>query len=203
MNIAILGAGNIGGALGKKWQQAGHHVVFGVRDPHSPKATATRQSIGDAAEFLSIPEAVDAGEIVLISVPYAAVAALVAENAAGLHGKVIIDATDNFGAMVVNNIHTIASAVPGAEIYRAFNASGWENFANPNYSGTTVDLFFCGPDGENRAVMESLIKDVGLRPVYLGGLEMTPVVDALGTLWITLVRNQGYGRGIALKLLQR
>ena len=106
-------------------------------------------------------------------------------------------------AMVVNNIHTIASAVPGAEIYRAFNASGWENFAKPNYSGTAVDLFFCGPDGENRAVMEGLIKDVGLRPVYLGGLEMTPVVDALGILWITLVRNQGYGRSIALKLLQR
>ena len=32
MKIAVLGAGNIGGTLGKKWLAAGHEVVFGVRD---------------------------------------------------------------------------------------------------------------------------------------------------------------------------
>lgn len=203
MNIAILGAGNIGSTLGKKWQQAGHRVVFGVRDPHSPKVAAARKSIGEAAEFLPIPDAIVAGEVILLSVPYSAVAHIVAENAAGLCEKVIIDATNNFGAMVINNIHTIRTAVPEAQIYRAFNASGWENFADPFYGGIPVDLFYCGPDGDSRGLLEGLIGAVGLRPVYLGGLEMAPVVDALGTLWVTLSFKQGFGRGIALKLLQR
>ena len=33
MNIAIIGAGNIGGALGMKWAKAGHNVRYGLRKP--------------------------------------------------------------------------------------------------------------------------------------------------------------------------
>ena len=40
MKIAILGAGNIGGTLGKKWLKAGHEVIFGVRDIRSAKTRA-------------------------------------------------------------------------------------------------------------------------------------------------------------------
>jgi hypothetical protein len=88
-------------------------------------------------------------------------------------------------------------------LYRAFNALGWENFANPRYGELAVDLFYCGQEGEARIRMERLIGDIGLRPVFVGGLELAPVVDALGSLWVTLAFRQGWGRQIALKLVQR
>ncbi len=40
MRIAILGAGNVGGGLGKAFAAVGHEVVFGVRDPESTKTLA-------------------------------------------------------------------------------------------------------------------------------------------------------------------
>jgi 8-hydroxy-5-deazaflavin:NADPH oxidoreductase len=46
MQIAILGAGNIGRTLGAKWAAAGHAVVFGVRDPGSDKARAALGEVG-------------------------------------------------------------------------------------------------------------------------------------------------------------
>ena len=33
MNIAIIGAGNVGGTLGTRWAKNGHKVTFGVRKP--------------------------------------------------------------------------------------------------------------------------------------------------------------------------
>ena len=203
MIIAILGAGNIGSTLGKKWMQAGHHVIFGVRDPESPKAFALRESVGAAVEFTPLSSAIAAGEVILFSTPHAAVAGIVSANSPALDGKIILDATNNFGAAVVNNLGTILGAAPNAQVYRAFNASGWENFANPIYADTAVDCFYCGPDQESRPMVEDLIVQVGLRPVYVGGLELAPVVDALGALWVTLALRRGYGRGITLKLIQR
>ena len=33
MKIAVIGAGNVGSALGRAWAKRGHDVVFGVRNP--------------------------------------------------------------------------------------------------------------------------------------------------------------------------
>ncbi len=35
LRIAILGAGDIGGTLGRKWARAGHTIAFGVKNPAS------------------------------------------------------------------------------------------------------------------------------------------------------------------------
>ena len=37
MKIAVLGAGNVGGGLGKLWAGRGHEVRFAVPDPGSEK----------------------------------------------------------------------------------------------------------------------------------------------------------------------
>ena len=203
MKISILGAGNIGGSLGKKWIESGNRVAFGVRDLGSPKAAAMKTYLDDQAAMTGVTQAIAAGEIILFATPWAAVAAIAAENAEALSGKIIIDATNNFGAAVVNNVDTIISRVPTAKVYRAFNALGWENFANPDYKGVPVDLFYCGADSADRTILEDLIIQVGLRPVYVGGQEMLPVVDTLGTLWVTLALRRGWGRGVALKLIER
>ena len=57
MKIAILGAGNIGGTLGAKWAAAGHAVVFGVRDPDTPKARVALETAGQGARLDSLAEA--------------------------------------------------------------------------------------------------------------------------------------------------
>ena len=53
LRIAILGAGDIGGTLGRKWARAGHITAFGVKNPASEKAQSLREELGEQliAEF--------------------------------------------------------------------------------------------------------------------------------------------------------
>jgi predicted dinucleotide-binding enzyme len=203
MKIAVLGAGNIGSTLGKKWVTAGHQVVFGVRDPNSPKAQALVQGLGGNAAMKPMGEAIAFGEVVLLAIPWSAAGATAADQAAALEGKIVIDATNNFGGPVVNSVATLLAQAPGAKVFRAFNSLGWENFEDPQYGATQADLFYCGADDAARPLVEGLIKDVGLRPVWVGGLNQVQLVDAVGSLWVTLAFRRGMGRGLAFKLLTR
>jgi hypothetical protein len=84
---------------------------------------------------------------------------------------------------------------------RAFNSLGWENFANPRLGGVQIDLFYCG-EQSSRLLVEQLIGEVGLRPVYIGNLDTVAIVDGLTRLWFALSMGQGHGRRIAFKMLQ-
>jgi len=202
MKIAILGAGHIGGTLGNKWLAAGHEVIFGVRDSQSPKTKTALENAAGQIRAVSVEQAVQFGDVILISVPWNAVPELVAVHAAALGHKIILDATNHFAGPVINNIACIKEGVPSARIYRAFNSLGWEIFANPQFGPNRVDMFYCGPDGAQRQVVESLIADIGVRPIWVGDNDRVVMVDNLGALWVTLVSQGGKTRRIALKLLE-
>jgi predicted dinucleotide-binding enzyme len=187
--------------LGKKWVQAGHEVVFGVRDAGSEKARAALERAGGQARAVNTAEAIAYGEVVLFSVPWSAVPDMVQANAAALEGKILIDATNNFAGPVINNLGTIQQHAQSARVFRAFNSMGWELFDQPDIDGLQLDLFYTGPEGSAQKTVEGLITDVGLRPLWLGGNDRAALVDNLGALWVTLAFQHGMGRRIALKLL--
>ena len=198
MKIAVLGTGNIGGSLGKKWAAAGHRVVFGTRDPGSPKLVALLATI-PGAKADNLAGAIASAEVVLFALPSRAVPEAAAAHAKGLDGKILIDATNNFGAPVINKVQTLQASAPQAKIYRAFNSLGWEVFTNAAIAGVVADLFYTGPDGVVRKQVEELIAAVGLRPIWVGDNDLTAVVDAIGQLWVTLVFQRGWNRRLALK----
>lgn len=197
MNISIIGAGNIGGTLGKKWAQAGHRVTYGVRNPADPKHAALAAS----GAVTSVSESLAGAEVVLLALPGSAVAEFAAQFGAALAGKIVIDATNNPRSPVMNNLDALQSAAPDAVLVRAFNALGWENFADPQLGGQQIDLFYAGAKSA-RPATEQLIREIGLRPVYLGGLEAIPALDGLSRAWFALAFGQGKGRRVAFKLLE-
>lgn len=203
MRIAILGAGNIGGALGRKWAQTGHTIRYGVRDPNKPDVQTLVSDLGENASAARVGEAISSAEVVVFAIPGVALVETVALHAAALDAKVIIDATNNIRAETINNIDVFAEQTPNASVYRAFNNYGWEIFANTMFDDTAADLFYCGTDGARRAVVDGLIADVGLRPIYLGGLDKVGLVDDILWLWFALAREQNMGRRLAFKVLTR
>ena len=52
MTIAIIGAGNVGGALAIQWQKAGHRIIIGARDPASPKTQKIKAELPEATQVL-------------------------------------------------------------------------------------------------------------------------------------------------------
>jgi hypothetical protein len=199
--IAVLGAGNIGATLARKWAAAGHQVILASRTPDASALRSLAASIG--ARTASHADAVAGADVVVVALPGDAVPAVADALGGALDGKIVIDASNNLGGGQMNNIAALIRHAPGATAARAFNSVGWENFAEPDFDGTTADLLWCGPDGEAGARVEALIADIGLHPVRVGGLDQLPVVDMLAGLWFALALGQGHGRHLAFKILTR
>jgi predicted dinucleotide-binding enzyme len=189
MQIAIIGTGRIGGTLGQKWRKAGHEVVYASRNP--------RDDGPGGAPVVEVGQAIAGADVVVFAIPGPAVAEVVAEHGAALAGKVVVDATNRMGGPVVNNRTEIVAAAPDAKYVRAFNTLGWENFAEPL---ADADLFFAA-DPEARAIAESLIEAVGLRPQYLGDGEAATTVDSVLPLWFALTKQRGGNRKVALRVV--
>jgi 8-hydroxy-5-deazaflavin:NADPH oxidoreductase len=204
MNITILGTGNIGGTLGKKWAKSGHVIIYGARNPASEKIVSLLADTLRNARALPIPEAIAAGEIILFAIPWAAVSEIAKENSAGLDGKILIDATNRFFAEPpINNLSALQSAAPKAHYFRAFNSLGWEVFENPQYGETQADMFYSGPDNPARETMHELIAALGVRPIWVGDNDQIEIVDSLGALWVTLTFRQGWPRDFMFKVMNR
>lgn len=202
LRIAVLGAGNIGGTIGRKWASAGYQVTFGVQDPNGKNAQALRSELGDGVKIGTIADALNSNpDAVLLAIPGGVMEATIAQYASQLDGRIILDSANRMGVSTMNSFAALSQHTPQARIYRAFNTYGFENFANPEYNGVQADLFYCGSDGDSRAVVEQLIAAVGLRPVYLGGVEQVSVVDSITGLWFALAIGQHKGRHLAFKVL--
>src|SRR5262245_62036873 len=94
MKIGILGAGNMGGTLGRLWAELGHDVMFGLRDEASVKAQRMFEAIGAAAQAGTLDDAAAFGEVVLAAVPWEATQEVIESVAGRLAGKVLIDCTN-------------------------------------------------------------------------------------------------------------
>ncbi len=68
--------------------------------------------------------------------------------------------------------------------------------------GVRADLVFAADDGAGRQTAEQLIREVGLEPVWLGGVDAFDVADSVTQLWFTLVFKRGLGRRLAFKVLR-
>ncbi|GAB4146331.1 MAG: NADPH-dependent F420 reductase [Candidatus Promineifilaceae bacterium] len=209
MKISILGAGSVGGNLGRVWTQRGHQVVFGVRDPNSDKAQRALAAAGAAARAVPLREAAGWGEVVVIAVPWTAVPDTLA--AAGeLRGKIVIDTTnairwDNGPVKAVNPsaAEKIAGWLPGSHVVKAFNTIGAEHMLQPDFDGEPADMFICGDDAIARATVAALARDIGFVPRDAGPLRNAALLESLGTLWIHMATAGGLGRNVAFKLLQK
>ena len=204
MNIAIIGAGNVGGALGKAWGKAGHTIIFGVRNPGHGKTQPPLAEIGSAASAVLVPDAVRRAEIVVLATPWPAVPD--ALSAMGdLQGKTLIDCTNPLslagdGSLSLSLGSTTSGAeeverlAPGAHVVKAFNTYGWENFADsayPNTAGLKPVMFYCGDDDAAKGRVSQLAADLGFEPVDTGGLGMARSLEPLALLWIRLSIRDG------------
>lgn len=197
-SIAVIGSGRIGGNLARAWAARGHEITFGARDPGKPELVELAREVGAARE--PVDEAAAHADVVVFAVPGGAMAETVSQLGTLLDGTVVIDAANNMRAGRADSRAIIAAVAPAAAYYRAFNSYGWEMIGEPVVGGAQADAFFCGPDGAPRALVEQLIEDVCLRPIWVGDADQVEVVDGVLRLWFSLVR-QGRGRRLAFKVL--
>jgi NADPH-dependent F420 reductase len=209
MRIAVIGTGHVGAALGQRWAQGGHEVIFGTRDAGSAKVQALLRSAGPTARAASAAEAMAAAEVILLATPWGATRETLA-SAGDLTGKIVVDATNPLGpdgglavGQTTSAGELVASWAPSARVVKAFNSTGAGNMTNSNYGGTRLTMFICGDDPGAKRVVACLAEALGFEAVDAGPLAVARYLEPLAGLWVTLAYRVGLGTDIAFALLRR
>lgn len=177
MKIGIVGSGKVGSAIGNVWVKAGHQVMFSSRHIENDRALASR--LGANASAGTPSEAAAFGEVVMISVPYAALPSVGKDLAVLIKGKVVIDTCNPFvwrdgdiATWALNKGAGLASAelLPGARIVRAFNAIGAARMGAAHMNPGHIGMPIAGDDAQAIEIASQLIRDIGYEPVLIGGL---------------------------------
>ncbi|MGH9432803.1 MAG: NADPH-dependent F420 reductase [Terriglobia bacterium] len=210
LKIAVLGAGNVGGALGRLWAAAGHEVTFGVPDPRGERVAAAVAALQGRGRAAGVAEAAAPAEVVALCVPWTAAEAAI-RTSGSLSGKVVIDCMNPLSAdlkgltvgTTTSAAELVAGWAKGAKVVKAFNTIGAFNFGNAQYGSQRADGFYCGDDAAAKTVVKDLVDQAGLDPVDVGPLTNARWLEALAMLWIDLAVNQRLGANHAFKLLRR
>jgi predicted dinucleotide-binding enzyme len=206
MNIVIVGAGNVGRALGGGWRKAGHKVTMAVRDTAGEKAASLKQQ---GFNIIPSKDAAGAGDIIVLAVPWPALTSAV-KGLGSLAGKVVIDAinplTPDFSLAIGHDDsagETVARLAAGARVVKAFSTTGANNMADSRYAGGKLMMPVAGDDAEAKATVMSLAADLGFEPIDVGPLAMSRHLEPMAMVWIKLALVQKLGRNFGFALLRR
>jgi predicted dinucleotide-binding enzyme len=180
MKIGIIGSGMIGATVGKLWLEAGHEVFFSSRHPEQLRSFV--EPLGNRASAGSPAEAAQFGEVVMLSVPLAAVAALARGLAPSLAGKVVLDTGNAYerrdGEAARDASHPprgsagwAAAMFAGARWVKAFNTVYFKTLETEAHrDGDRVAIPLASDDRTALDIAAQLVRDAGFDPVIAGPL---------------------------------
>jgi 8-hydroxy-5-deazaflavin:NADPH oxidoreductase len=210
MKIGIIGSGNVGGTLGKRWAQKGHDVCFGVLDTADPKLKQLLADSGAKARAATVAEMARMSDVVVLATPWGAVPDAI-KSAGNLSGKILIDVTNpllpDLSSLTIGTTTSageqVAELAKSARVVKAFNTIRFGVMADTTFPQGPVALFYCGDDAEAKKTVAGLAVELGFKALDAGPLTQCRVIEPFGMLWISLAVKYGYGQNIAFQFMQR
>ncbi|GIJ73168.1 NADPH-dependent F420 reductase [Virgisporangium ochraceum] len=177
-HVSIIGTGNMGSALAGLVTKGGHTVEsFNSSDADKPVT----------------------GEVVVLAVPYPAVAEVLAQRGGQLAGKVVVDITnplnfETFDDLVVpadsSAAAGIAAALPTAKVVKAFNINFAATLSSADIGGQTTTVLIAGDDADAKALLADIVTAGGLRAIDAGALKRARELESLALLQIGLAAGE-------------
>jgi predicted dinucleotide-binding enzyme len=207
MSIGIIGAGNVGSALGRAWLGAGEDVLFGIPNPSDPKYGSLPR------ERLRTPAAAaQDAEVVVLATPWPATEVAV-KSLGDLSGKILVDCTNPLGMGLdglelvlghsISGGERVAAWASGAAVFKTLNQTGAENMAKASSFPIRPVMFVAGDDSARKPVVLALIEKLGFAAVDAGPLRVARLLEAYGMLWIDQALYRGRGTHVAFALVER
>jgi NADPH-dependent F420 reductase len=177
-HVSIIGTGTMGQAIAGVASKGGNTVeLLGQADAGTPVT----------------------GEVVVLAVPYGAVADIVAKRGAELTGKVVVDITNpvdfaTFDSLVVpadgSAAAEIAAALPGSRVVKAFNTTFAATLASGTVGEQPTTVLIAGDDADAKSLLAGIVTAGGLRAIDAGSLGRARELEALGFLQISLAAGE-------------
>jgi NADPH-dependent F420 reductase len=177
-HLSILGTGNMGQAIASVAAKGGHTVQLLGQD--------------DTDTAIS-------GDVVVLAVPYPAVATVIGQRGAQLAGKVVVDITnpldfETFDSLVVpadgSAAAEIAAALPESRVLKAFNTTFAGTLSAGTVGDTTTTVLIAGDDADAKSTLAGIVTSGGLKAIDAGSLKRARELEALGFLQLTLAANE-------------
>lgn len=209
MKIGILGAGNVGGALGQAWTRHGHEVFFGVRKPDSADVQALLERCGPRARAESPSDAVRSADVIVNALPWGATKPVLESLDVG--GKPLLDCSNplkpDLSGLEIGTTTSagelVAQWARSAKVVKIFNTTGYNNMTDPKIGGHSLTMFYCGDDAQAKQTAAGLAHDIGFHPVDAGPLANSRLLEPFAMLWVWLAVRGGMGRDFAFQLIKR
>ncbi|MGW0229591.1 NADPH-dependent F420 reductase [Actinopolymorpha singaporensis] len=177
-HLSIIGTGNMGQAIASIAGKGDHTVqLLGKSDVDTPVS----------------------GDIVVLAVPYPAVAVVLEQRGNQLEGKVVVDITNPLDFETLDSLMVpadgsaaaeIAAKLPNSRVLKAFNTT----FAATLVAGTvgplTTTVLIAGDDDDAKAILAGVITSGGLHAIDVGPLKRAREMEAIGFLQISLAANE-------------
>ncbi len=197
--ISILGGtGHEGAGLGLRWAKAGHNIIIGSRTIEKAQTAAAELNArlgSDTVRGMDNLAAAQAGEIIVLTVPYSAHAATIEAVREAVQGKIFVDVTVPLVPPKVSRVQLPAAGSasqeaqnllgPQVKVVTAFQNVSAEHLKNPDQP-IDCDVLVCGDDKEAKAVVIQLAADAGMKAWDAGPLANAVVPEALTSVLIGL-----------------
>lgn len=188
--VAIIGTGDVAGALGPEFAAQGHEIVYGSRNPDRSDVRELVARTGGNASATTQSASIAGADIVVLAVP-GRLAASIAADLGDLSGKIIIDPTNNYVrddvprlAGDTSNAEAIQAVAPGAHVVKAFNTLNWRHMVDPDSSGGPLTIPLVGNSAEAKAKVAEIVAGMGLEPIDLGPVQNARHVEGMLVLWM-------------------
>ena len=181
MNIGIIGAGNIGGNLTRRFRALGHNVfVANSRGPETLSDLAKETG----ATPVTVDEAARSGDVVIVTIPMKNIPDLPRDLFAAVSDEVVVVDTGNYypqqrdgriaGIEDGMTESVWVSQQLGRPVVKAFNniyAAHLLKSGQPAGTGGRIALPVAGDDDRAKSVVLKLVDELGFDGVDAGGLD--------------------------------
>ncbi len=204
MKTLIIGTGNVGKALARKFQENNHQIKIYNASGQLPDGYTKNHF---ATNF---QEAISETKLIVLAVPFEAVQSIF--NKISIEPEtIIVDATNpiasDMKSMSIGNTcsgaEKINEWIPNAHIVKAFNTTGWENMKNSNYPNGKLTMFYAGNDKKSKQIVASIIDSFGFQPYDAGDLFMARFIEAMAMVWIYQARINDSNPNFGFSILER
>ena len=190
MDISIIGDGNVGSALARGLEKAGHHVATCGHDREREKQLA------------------DAGEIIILAVPFDAVDEVTSTIGHSADGKTVVDVTNAVTpdmklavGFTTSGAEELQKKLPDAKVVKAFNTDFANTMDSGHAKGEQLSAFVAGDDKEAKMTVLELAEDIGFDAIDAGPLQNARLLEPLAMLNIQLGMKLGLGRDSGIKVV--